>query len=109
MTAKSDLPQSTLDLLFLKVVALGPVHGPSIAKLQQVSREVVQVPQGFLHPAPHRLENRGLLAANWNETENGRVAKFYRPARKGTAQAASWQRWTEAAGPILGMVEGGAE
>jgi PadR family transcriptional regulator PadR len=113
MTAKSDLPQGTLDLLILKVVGLGPVHGYAIAqRLQQVSRDVVQVPQGSLYPALHRLENRGLLA-DWQETETGREAKFYRLTRKGRAQleteAASWQRLTQAVGLILGMAEGGAE
>ena len=112
--AKSDLPQGTLDLLILKIVALGPVHGYAIAqRLQQVSRDVVQVPQGSLYPALHRLENRGFLAADWNETETGREAKFYRLTRKGRAQleteAASWQRLTEAVGLILRMSEGGAE
>ena len=114
MPAKSDLPQGTLDLLILKVVALGPVHGYAIAqRLQQVSRDVVQVPQGSLYPALHRLENRGLLAADWKETETGRDAKFYRLTRKGRAQleteAASWQRLIEAVGHVLGMSEGGAE
>ena len=103
MTEKSDLPQGTLDLLVLKIVALGPVHGYAIAqRLQQVSRDVVQVPQGSLYPALHRLENRGLLAAQWKDTETGREAKFYRLTRKGRAQldidAASWQRLTEAIG-----------
>src|SRR5438874_11276658 len=97
MSAKSDLPQGTLDLLILKIVALGPVHGYSVAqRLQQVSRDVVQVPQGSLYPALHRLENRGLLAAAWKQTESGRDAKFYRLTRKGRAQldaqAASWRR-----------------
>src|SRR5262249_21389467 len=101
--AKSDLPQGTLDLLILKIVALGPVHGYSIAqRLQHVSRDVVQVPQGSLYPALHRLENRGLLAADWNETETGREAKFYRLTRKGRAQldseTASWQRLAEGVG-----------
>ena len=114
MTPKSDLPQGTLDLLVLKVVGLGPVHGYAIAqRLQQVSRDVVQVPQGSLYPALHRLENRGLLTADWKETESGREAKFYRLTRKGRAQleteAASWQRLTEAVGLILGMAVGGAE
>jgi PadR family transcriptional regulator PadR len=114
MRSKSDLPQGTLDLLILKVVALGPVHGYAIAqRLQQVSRDVVQVPQGSLYPALHRLENRGLLTADWNETESGREAKFYRLTRKGRAQleteAASWQRLTEAVGLILRMSEAGAE
>src|SRR5512140_3228872 len=107
MAAKSDLPQGTLDLLILKVIALGPQHGYAIAqRLEQVSRGVVQVPQGSLYPALHRLENRGFLAADWNETETGREAKFYRLTRKGRAQVeaevASWQRLTEAIGLILG-------
>jgi PadR family transcriptional regulator PadR len=114
MNAKSDLPQGTLDLLILKVVALGPVHGYAIAqRLQQVSRDVVQVQQGSLYPALHRLENRGLLTADWKDTETGREAKFYRLTRKGKAaleiEAASWQRLTEAVGLILMMSEGGAE
>ena len=111
---KSDLPQGTLDLLILKVVALGPVHGYAIAqRLQQVSREVVQVPQGSLYPALHRLENRGLLGADWKENETGREAKFYRLTRKGRAQlqkeAASWERLTTAVGLILRLSDGGAE
>ena len=114
MTPKSDLPQGTLDLLILKVAALGPVHGYAIAqRLQDVSKYVVQVPQGSLYPALHRLENRGLLAAEWKETETGREAKFYRLTRKGRAQleseAASWRRLAEAVGLILKMSEGGAE
>ena len=114
MTVKSDLPQGTLELLVLKVVALGPVHGYAIAqRLQQVSRFVVRVPQGSLYPALHRLENRGHLAADWKETETGREAKFYRLTRKGRAQlekeAASWERLTEAVGLILRLSEGGGE
>ena len=111
---KSDLPQGTLDLLILKVVALGPVHGYAIAqRLQQVSRDVVQVPQGSLYPALHRLENRGLLGADWKETETGREAKFYRLTKKGRAElqkeAASWERLTTAVGLILRLTEGEAE
>ena len=114
MPDKSDLPQGTLDLLILKVVALGPVHGYAIAQqLQQVSRDVVQVPQGSLYPALHRLENRGLLSGDWQATETGREAKFYRLTKKGRAQleteAASWQRLTEAVGLILQLSTGGAE
>src|SRR3954464_15465908 len=98
---KSDLPQGTLDLLILKIAALGPVHGYSIAqRLQQVSRNVVQVPQGSLYPALHRLEKRGLLAADWRETESGRDAKYYRLTKKGRAeldaQTASWRRLSTA-------------
>jgi transcriptional regulator len=114
MPPKSDLPQGTLDLLILKIVALGPVHGYAIAqRLQQVSREVVQVPQGSLYPALHRLENRNLLTADWQNTETGREAKFYRLTRKGRAalqrEAASWLRLTEAVGLILNLSEGGTE
>jgi PadR family transcriptional regulator, regulatory protein PadR len=114
MPDKSGLPQGTLDLLILKVAALGPVHGYAIAqRLQQVSRHVVQVPQGSLYPALHRLESRGLLAADWNQTGTGREAKFYRLTRKGRAElekeTASWRRLTEAVGLILRMSEGGAE
>src|ERR1700722_17586656 len=111
---KSDLPQGTLDLLILKVVALGPVPRYAIAnRLQQVSRDVVQVPQGSLYPALHRLENRGLLAADWNENDSGREAKFYRLTRQGRAQldtkTASGERLAQAVGLILKLSPGGAE
>ena len=114
MPAKSDLPQGTLDLLILKVVALGPVHGYAIAqRLQQVSHNVVQVRQGSLYPALHRLERRGYLAADWRATGTGREAKFYRLTRQGQkrleTEAADWQRLIEAVGLILGIAEGGAQ
>jgi PadR family transcriptional regulator, regulatory protein PadR len=114
MTPKSDLPQGTLDLLIMKIVALGPVHGYAIAqRLQQVSRDVVQAPQGSLYPALHRLENRGFLDAVWKETESGREAKFYRLSKKGRthleSETASWQRLTEAVSLILNLSEGGAK
>jgi PadR family transcriptional regulator, regulatory protein PadR len=114
MNEKFDMPQGTLDLLILKVVALGPVHGYAIAqRLQQVSRDVVQVPQGSLYPALHRLEYRKLLAAEWRETETGREAKFYMLTRQGRAQlereTAGWHRLTEAVGLILKLSEGGAQ
>ena len=110
---KSDLPQGTLDLLILKIVALGPVNGYAIAqRLQQVSRDAVQVPQGSLYPALHRLENRGLLSPDWKETGTGREAKFYSLTRKGRAQlekeTASWERLTTAVGLILRLSEGGS-
>jgi transcriptional regulator len=114
MPEKSDLPQGTLDLLILKIVGLGAVHGYAIAqRLQQVSRDVVQVPQGSLYPALHRLENRGLLAADWKETETGREAKYYRLTKKGRTQleteTASWKRLADAVGLILRLTEGSAE
>jgi PadR family transcriptional regulator, regulatory protein PadR len=113
-TPKSDLPQGTLDLLILKTVAIDPLHGYAIAqRLEQVSRGVVQVPEGSLYPALHRLENRGFLTADWKETETGRQAKFYRLTRKGRKQleadTASWRRLSEAVGFILAMADGGAE
>ena len=103
---KSDLPQGTLDLLILRIVALGPNHGYAIAqRIQQISRDVLQVQQGSLYPALHRLESRGLLAAEWKETETGREAKFYRLTGKGRKQlkdeTASWARLTGAVGLIL--------
>ncbi|MDE3198345.1 MAG: PadR family transcriptional regulator [Acidobacteriota bacterium] len=108
--SKSDLPQGTLDLLILKIAALGPVHGYAIAqRLQQVSRDVVQVPQGSLYPALHRLENRGLLDAVWKVTETGREAKFYRLTRKGRArleeETETWKRLAEAVGLVLRLSE----
>jgi PadR family transcriptional regulator PadR len=104
---RSDLPQGTLDLLILKVVALEPLHGYAIAqRMQQLSRDVVQVQQGSLYPALHRLENRGLLAAEWKLSDTGREAKFYRLTARGRAQLgseeASWRRLTEAVAAILG-------
>lgn len=108
---KSDLPQGTLDLLVLNVVALGPMHGYAIAqRLRQVSHEVVNVTQGTLYPALHRLENRGFLAADWKLSDTGRDAKFYRLTSKGRAhmasEADSWRRLAVAVGAILKTSEG---
>jgi transcriptional regulator len=113
MADRSELPQGTLDLLILKIIALGPIHGYAIAqRLQQVSRNVVQVPQGSLYPALHRLENRGLLAADWSATDTGREAKFYRLTRKGRtaldSEMASWRRLAGAVALVLELSEGGA-
>jgi PadR family transcriptional regulator PadR len=110
---KSDLPQGTLDLLILRVVALGPIHGYAIAqRIQQVTRDVLQVQQGSLYPALHRLENRGLLAAEWKASETGRDAKFYKLTAKGRTQlkseTESWARLTEAIGLVLRLTEGDA-
>ena len=103
---KADLPQGTLDLLILQLLAAGAMHGYGITqRLQQISRDVVQVPQGSLYPALHRLENRGLLTGDWKMSDTGREAKFYRLTPKGRRQlkeeAASWLRLTEAIGLIL--------
>ena len=107
---KTDLPQGTLDLLILKIVALEAVHGYAIAqRLQQISGDIVQVPGGSLYPALHRLENRGFLRSEWKETETGRDAKFYRLTKKGQghleAETASWRRLAGAVGLILDIAE----
>ena len=103
---KSDLPQGTLDLLILRIVAQGPVHGYAIAqKIQQISREALQVQQGSLYPALHRLEYKKLLGAEWAESESGRQAKFYRLTPAGRAhlkkETESWARLTAAVALIL--------
>ena len=110
---KSDLPQGTLDLLILQVVALGPIHGYAVAqRIQQISRDVLHVQQGSLYPALHRLEDRGLLAATWKASETGRDAKYYRLTPKGRTQlkeeTANWTRLSEAIRLILRTAEGGA-
>jgi PadR family transcriptional regulator, regulatory protein PadR len=103
---KADLLQGTLDLLILKVVALGPVHGYGISlRIRQISDQVLQVQQGSLYPALHRLEKRGWLEAEWGESDNGRQAKFYRLSAKGREQLAAeedtWNRLSKAVGLIL--------
>ena len=109
---RSDLPQGTLDLLVLQVLAAGPLHGYAIAlRLREISRDVVKVPQGTLYPALHRLENRRLLAAEWKPSETGRNAKYYRLTQKGRgqlkAESESWYRLAEAVKAILHGPEGG--
>ena len=108
---KFDLPQGTLDLLILRVVALSPVHGYAIAqRIQQISKDALQVQQGSLYPALHRLENKGYLAAEWGPTETGCEAKFYRLTAKGHTQlksdTESWARLTEVVGLILAASQG---
>ena len=103
---KLDLPQGTLDLLILRIVALEPVHGYAIAqRIQMISKEALQIQQGSLYPALHRLENKGFLAAEWGPGETGRDAKFYRLTAKGRTQlkteTESWERLTEVVGMIL--------
>jgi PadR family transcriptional regulator PadR len=103
---KSDLLQGTLDMLILKIVALGPVHGYGISRrIRQISKEVLQVQQGSLYPALHRLEKRGWLDAEWGESDNGRQAKFYKLSAQGRKQLASehsnWNRLSEAVQVIM--------
>jgi PadR family transcriptional regulator, regulatory protein PadR len=98
---KTDLPQGTLDMLILKIVALEPIHGYAIAqRLQQISEDVLQVQQGSLYPALHRLENRKWLASSWKISETGREAKYYSLTREGEKQLASedenWRRLSRA-------------
>ncbi len=103
---RTDLPQGTLDLLILQVLALEPLYGYAIAqRLQQISRDVVQVQQGSLYPALHRLENRGVLTAVWRVSNTGRESKVYRLTRKGHAhletQTENWHRLAQTVGLVL--------
>jgi PadR family transcriptional regulator, regulatory protein PadR len=103
---KSDLLQGTLDMLILKIVALGPIHGYGISlRIRQVSQKVLQVQQGSLYPALHRLEKRGWLDADWGESDKGRQAKFYKLSAKGRKQLAreesNWNRLAAAVSQIL--------
>jgi PadR family transcriptional regulator PadR len=107
---KSDLLQGTLDMLILKVVALGPVHGYAIAqRLQQMSGAVLQVQQGSLYPALHRLEKRRWLRAEWAASDTGREARFYSLTRLGrqqlAEQRANWDRLSAAISGILSTAE----
>jgi len=107
---KSDLLQGTLDVLILKIVALGPLHGYGIAqRIRQISKAVLQVKQGSLYPALHRLEKRGWLRAEWGEAETGREAKFYSLTKAGRkqldAETSNWDRLSEAVTMILRTVE----
>jgi PadR family transcriptional regulator PadR len=101
-----DLPQGTLDLLILRSLALGPKHGWAVAeRIQQVSKEVLQVQQGSLYPALHRLERRGWIKAHWGVSENNRKAKFYELTRSGkkqlSAETESWHKLAVAVGHVL--------
>lgn len=106
----SELLQGTLDLLILKVVALTPMHGYGISqRIRQISKEALQVQQGSLYPALHRLEKRGWLQASWSESSTGRPAKFYKLSPKGRRQLATeelkWQRLSDAVALILRTAE----
>ena len=106
MGKPSDLVQGTLDLLILRTLALEPKHGWAIAKrIQQVSGEVLQVQQGSLYPALHRLEQAGWIESEWDQAESGRSAKFYRLTRAGRAQldreSDNWSRLSGAINLVL--------
>lgn len=106
MGHKSDLLQGTLDLLVLKTLAAGPMHGWGISlRIQAVSDDVLQVNQGSLYPALHRLEQQGLIASEWGASDNNRQAKFYQLTRAGRRQLAEetkqWERLAHAVGRVL--------
>jgi transcriptional regulator len=101
-----DLLQGTLDLLVLKTLSWGPAHGYAVARwIQQLTGDVLQVGEGSLYPALHRLEERGWIESEWRRSENNRRAKFYRltPAgrRQLNAETASWGRFVTAVGQVL--------
>ena len=106
MASKSDLLQGTLDLLVLRTLNAGPKHGWGIAlSIQQVTRDVLQVNQGSLYPALHRLEQQGLVAAQWGNSENNRQAKFYELTKAGRKQLVEetriWERLSDAVARVL--------
>ena len=106
MGAKSDLLQGTLDLLVLKVLALGPQHGWGLSlRIQQISQDVLRVNQGSLYPALHRLEQQGWIDSEWGTSDNNRQAKYYRLTKKGqkqlAAEAENWDRLATAVARIL--------
>jgi transcriptional regulator len=109
MSKPSDLIQGTLDLLILKTLSLEPKHGWAIAKrIEQVSNEALQITQGALYPALHRLEHQGWIRARWRTTETGREAKFYELTRAGRVhlekELVEWERLSNAVGLVIRMV-----
>jgi PadR family transcriptional regulator, regulatory protein PadR len=110
-SSRSEMPQGTLDMVILQVVAAGRIHGYALAqRIRLISRDILQIQQGSLYPALHRLENRGLLTAEWKPSETGRDAKFYRLTPKGRArlkaETSNWMRLSEAIALILRAAEG---
>jgi PadR family transcriptional regulator, regulatory protein PadR len=107
---RKEVLKGTLDMLILKVVAAGPVHGYAVSqRIQQISKDFFQVPEGSLYPALHRLEDGGWLQAKWEETETGRDAKFYSLTRAGrkrlSTEMDNWERLSEAVALILRTAE----
>ena len=108
MDDRLDLPQGTLDLLILKALSLQPMHGWAISeRLRQVSRAALDIPQGSLYPALHRLERRGWISAEGGASDNNRKAKYYELTRAGRkqleAEAEAWSRLTAAVALVLDM------
>jgi PadR family transcriptional regulator PadR len=110
MSKPNDLVQGTLDLLLLKILALEPLHGWAISlRLRAISGDVLQVSEGSLYPALHKLEHEGWIAAEWKQTENNRRAKFYSLTRLGKRQlereAANWERLSTAISHVVQLSE----
>jgi PadR family transcriptional regulator, regulatory protein PadR len=110
MSKPNDLVQGTLDLLLLKILALEPLHGWAISlRLKSISEDVLQVSEGSLYPALHKLEQEGWITAEWKQTENNRRAKFYSLTRLGGKQleseAANWQRLSSAISRVIQLSE----
>ncbi len=111
MTKGTELLQGTLDLLILKAISLGPLHGYGVLlRLQQISKDTLQIPQGSLYPALYRLEHQGLVTFEWGESDNKRRAKFYSLTAAGRKrlreEADYWQRLSGAIGLILDTAPG---
>ena len=109
MTKATELLQGTLDLLILKAVSLGPLHGYGVLRrIQQISNDALQIQQGSLYPALYRLEHQGLIVSQWGESENRRKAKYYRLTAAGRRrlqeELAYWKRFSEAIGVVLAAV-----
>ena len=109
MTKTTELLQGTLDLLILKAVSLGPLHGYGVLlRIQQISNDALQIQQGSLYPALYRLEHQGLITSQWGESENRRKAKFYRLTAAGRRrlqeEVAYWKRFSEAIGVVVAAV-----
>ena len=110
MTKPNDLVLGTLDLLLLKILALEPLHGWAISlRLKSISKEVLQVSEGSLYPALHKLEQEGWITAEWKQTENNRRAKFYSLTRLGRkqleSQTAQWERLSAAVSRVIRLSE----
>jgi PadR family transcriptional regulator PadR len=106
MATTTELLQGTLDLLILKAISLGPLHGYGVLlRIQQISRDKLQIQQGSLYPALYRLEHQGIITSEWGESENKRRAKYYRLSAAGRRrlqqELAYWQRLSEAIGLVL--------
>ena len=107
MTKPVELPQGTLEMLILKAVSLGPLHGYGILlRIQQISKERLEIQQGSLYPALYRLEHQGWIASEWGESENNRRARYYRLTAAGKRQLhAETERWNEMTSVIAGILK----